>query len=309
MTSALFLGALLTALPVTAVKNSPPVRVAKTLGGVDRTLLVTDATTATEVRLAPPGQTTTLTFPVDIDANKILLVDPKLRVFPPLAQGQTLALVAKDPLPAGATVPLVVTLVDGTQLQFALKMDPQGWDRFARIELQLNQRAGVDNANRLKTQLQEAQGRLDDCQQTSGEAGIAKLASIILKQDLTKADAFTVEKRSMTSGIDKQNRLLVETHFIFRLFDLTYLVITAENRDPAQTWVLERAELSVTGGSSAADIKILGVEQELNSIPPGETSKIVIAFRMPQLDATQRFTMRLLEKNGPRHVEMKDLRF
>lgn len=211
MTSAVVLSALISSFSAVPPKGSSTVKVAKPLGGVDRTMVVTDATTATEIRLAPPGQTTTITFSVDIDANKVLLVDPKLRVFPPLAQGQTLALVAKDPLPEGATVPLVVTLVDGTQLQFALKSDPQGWDRFARVELQLNQRAGIDNTSRLKTQLQEAQGRLDDCQQSSGEAGIAKLASVILKQDLTKADVFTVEKRSMTSGIDKQNRLLVET--------------------------------------------------------------------------------------------------
>ncbi len=279
-------------------------------GPSDRVLTVTDATTAAEVRLAPPGQTTTLTFPADVDAPKAVVADPQQRILPPIIQGATVVLTSTKPLPAGTSVPLALTLVDGTQLNFAVVGGaPDGAsDRFVRVELQLQQRAGADSTTRLKGQVAELQAKLDDCSAGAAEAGIAKLAAIILKQDASKPDTFTVEARSYKSGIDKQNRLLVETQHVFRLFDLTYLAFTIENRDPTQTWVLERAELSVQGPGASSDIKVLGVEQELNAVPPGATSKAVLSFRMPALADGQRFELRLFEKNGARHFKLGDLK-
>jgi len=293
-------------------KSAPSKKTAQNepLVGGDRTLTITDATTMGEVKLAPPGQTTTLTFPVDVVPDKVVHADPKMRLFQPMAQGALIVITTKEALGPGTSVPLTVTLVDGTQLNFALIGAATGtFDRFVRVELALTERAGAGNAQRLKAQLQEAQSRLDECLHEGADEGVRKLGASILKQDLSKPDVFTVEKRSYRSGIDKQNRLLVETHYLFRLFDLTYLVITTENRDPTKPWVLERAELSAVGAAAAADVKVTSVEQELNVIPPGEMSKMVIAFRMPQLESSQRFTLRLFEKNGSRHFELTDLHF
>lgn len=293
-----------------APKGAKPVApVAVVSAPVDRTIAITDAMTATEIRLAPPGQTTTLTFPSDVDAPKAVVADPQQRILPPIIQGATVVLTSSRPLPPGATVPLALTLVDGTQLAFAVGTAKDGSvDRFVRIELQLQQRAGADSTSRLKGQVAELQARLDECSASAAEAGIAKLGALILKQDLSKPDTFTVEARPYKSGIDKQNRLLVETHHVFRLFDLTYLALTVENRDPTQTWVLERAELSVQGGGTSTDVKVLGVEQELNSLAPGTNARFVVSFRMPQLAEGQRFELRLLEKNGARHFKLSDLK-
>lgn len=292
---------------VAAAKKSPLVEAA--VGG-DRSLTITDATTMGEVKLAPPGQTTTLAFPVDVVPDKVIHADPKMRLFQPMAQGALIVITTKEALGPGTSVPLTVTLVDGTQLSFALIGSATGaFDRFVRVELAMTERAGASNAQRLKTQLQEVQSRLDECMHEGADEGVRKLGASILKQDLSKPDVFTVEKRAYRSGIDKQNRLLVETHYLFRLFDLTYLVITTENRDPTKPWVLERAELSAVGSAAAADVKVTSVEQELNVIPPGEMSKMVIAFRMPQLEASQRFTLKLFEKNGSRHFELTDMHF
>lgn len=278
-------------------------------GPVDRVITITDSTTAAEVRLAPPGLTTTLTFPADVDAPKAVVADPQQRILPPIIQGATVVLTSTKPLPPGTTVPLALTLVDGTQLNFAVGATDDGSsDRFVRVELQLTQRAGADSASRLKGQVAELQAKLDECSTNAAEVGIAKLGALILKQDLSKPDTFTVEARPYKSGIDKQNRLLVETHHVFRLFDLTYLAITVENRDPTQTWVLERAELAVQGSGTSSDIKVLGVEQELNAIPSGAMSKLVISFRMPALAEGQRFELRLFEKNGARHFKVGDLK-
>lgn len=278
-------------------------------GPGDRSVVINDGTTAADIRLAPPGQTTTLTFPVDVDAPKAVVADPQQRILPPIVQGSTVVLTSTKPLPPGATVPLALTLLDGTQLNFAVGSSKDGsFDRFVRVELQLQQRAGADSATRLKGQVAELQAKLDECSTGAAEVGIAKLGALILKQDLSKPDTFTVEARTFKSGIDKQNRLLVETHYVFRLFDLMYLAITVENRDPTQTWVLERAELSVQGGGSASDIKVIGVEQELNAIPSGASSKLVVSFRLPQLVEGNRFELRLFEKNGARHFKLGDLK-
>lgn len=285
-----------------------PTQVEAAVGG-DRTLTITDATTMGEVKLAPPGQTTTLTFPIDVVPDKVVHADPKMRLFQPMAQGALIVITTKEALGPGTSVPLTVTLVDGTQLNFALIGATGPFDRFVRVELAMTERAGAGNAQRLKTQLQEVQSRLDECLHEGADEGVRKLGASILKQDLSKPDVFTVEKRAYRSGIDKQNRLLVETHYLFRLFDLTYLVITTENRDPTKPWVLERAELSAVGSSAAVDVKVTSVEQELNVIPPGEMSKMVIAFRMPQLESSQRFTLKLFEKNGSRHFELTDMHF
>lgn len=295
------------AAPKVAAAKKPP-QVEAAVGG-DRTLTITDATTMGEVRLAPPGQTTTLTFPIDVVPDKVVHADPKMRLFQPMAQGALIVITTKEALGPGTSVPLTVTLVDGTQLNFALIGATGAFDRFVRVELAMTERAGAGNAQRLKTQLQEVQSRLDECLHEGADEGVRKLGASILKQDLSKPDVFTVEKRAYRSGIDKQNRLLVETHYLFRLFDLTYLVITTENRDPTKPWVLERAELSAVGSSAAVDVKVTSVEQELNVIPPGEMSKMVIAFRMPQLESSQRFTLKLFEKNGSRHFELPDMHF
>lgn len=299
----LFLSSIAVAAPKTQKK---PVPVGKEPVGFDRTLTITDAAVASDLRLAPLGQTTTVTFPVDVEVAD--QGDAKGRMLPPLMHGSSLVLTAREALPAGTTVPLLVTLVDKTQLSLAIVGGSAEFDRFVRVELSLARRAGADNADRLKMQLQDVQAKLDDCLEGGADVGVKKLGAAILRQDLSKPDAFTVEKRTFKSGIDKQNRLLVETHYLFRLFDLTYLVITAENRDVSKSWVLDRAELAAVGDSTS-DVRVLSVEQELNAIPPGEVSKMVIAFRMPPLEKEQTFTLKLFEKNGSRHFELADLHF
>lgn len=290
-----------------ATAKKPAAAEAPGTGG-DRTITVTDATTLAEIKLAPPSQTTTLTFPIDVQPESVAITDPKKRVSV-LAQGAVLVLLTREALPAGASVTATLTLVDGTQLTFALLGTTGAFDRYVRVEVALKERAAADSTQRLKTQLQETQARLDECVQGGADEGIKRLGASILQHDLEKSDVWTVEKRAFRSGIDKQNRLLVETQFLFRLFELTYLVFTIENRDPTKTWVLERAELAAVGNGSRVDVKVTSVEQALNAIPPGESSKVVVAFRMPQLSAGQTFTLKLTEKNGTRHFELADLRF
>ena len=132
---------------------------------------------------------------------------------------------------------------------------------------------------------------------------MAKVAALVLAQDPTRPEAFTVEKHPARQ-LDKQSRLLVQTHHVYRLFDLSYVVLSVENRDPSRPWVLERAEVSVTGGSSSIETRVVAIAEEVKAIAPGEASRLVVGFATPSQEASQRYTLKLYEKGGPRHVEL-----
>src|SRR5262249_40084682 len=75
-----------------------------------------------------------------------------------------------------------------------------------------------------------------------GQSRNLKVASLILGQELAKPHSFTVAQHT-AHRLDKQNRLLAEVKRVYRLFELTYLVVTIENRDPSKVWVLDRPEI------------------------------------------------------------------
>jgi hypothetical protein len=135
-----------------------------------------------------------------------------------------------------------------------------------------------------------------------------KVGELVLKQDFKKPVAFIVEKHPARK-LDKQAFLLVETLAVYRLFDASYLVLTVENRDPDKVWVLDRAEVAVAGSSSNVDARVLDVAQEMSQgIPPGVEAKLVVVFKTPEQSADQRFTLKLLEKAGNRHISLENLK-
>src|SRR5215470_16852961 len=89
----------------------------------------------------------------------------------------------------------------------------------------------------------------------------------------------------------EQTPLLVEVKRVYRLFDLTYVVIGVENRDPSKTWVLDRPEIAVTGQSQATDVKVMLHTTEFPALPPGEAEKIVIVFNTARQDAQYRYNV------------------
>jgi hypothetical protein len=132
------------------------------------------------------------------------------------------------------------------------------------------------------------------------------LAHVVREGDLDKPHSFTVSQYT-AHHLDKQNRLLVEVKRVYRLFELTYVVLTVENRDPSRVWVLDRPEVAVTGQPQASDVKVMLHAAELSALPPGETEKVIIVFNTPKQDVQNRFNVSLLEKNGNRHVRLEDL--
>jgi hypothetical protein len=171
------------------------------------------------------------------------------------------------------------------------------------VKLQLQAKASSTSVAALEASINSLRGQLDECQATSDAAGIQRIASLVLRQDLDKPQAFLAERRDLRNR-DKQSRLLVEVRALYRLFGQSYLLLNIQNRDASATWQLERAEVSVTGGASSQDAKVVAQKMEVTSIPPDETARLVVAFETPSRSADESYVLRLFERGGNRHVEL-----
>lgn len=272
-----------------------------------RTLTINDANanSVAEIHVAG-GVPTTLVFEIPVKENGALLADVSKNFFPPQLTENAVLLVPRADVAPRRLTTLTVTLTDGTVLPFKLVSYPKDADIQVDVALAVEKHAAPGSAQALRATLTQVRSDLDECQANAGKAGISKVASLILSQDLDKPHSFTVSQYT-AHRLDKQNRLLVEVKRVYRLFDLTYVVVTVENRDPSKVWVLDRPEVAVTGQSQPSDVKVMLHAAELSALPPGETEKIVIVFNTPKQDVQHRFNVSLLEKNGNRHVRLEDL--
>lgn len=302
----------LLALNATAAPK-PPQRVAAAPHGkreqLRRTVTVTDDTHDIDIHVAA-GQATTLIFPRPVAAATAPDAQGYFRPDGVKTTDRLVVLLPNREVKAGEAISLTVVLTDGSLLPFVVSSIKESFDLTLEVVVARKARGAPESVEVLKSQVGELQGKLDDCQQSAGTAGERKLADLILRQDPTKTAAFVVE-RHPAKQLDKQARLLVETLHVYRLFDSSFLVLTVENRDPVKLWVLDRVEVSVASGSSTADTRVIDVEQELSQgIPPSASSRLVVVFKTPpDQSADHRFTLKLLEKDGNRHVTLTGLRF
>ena len=246
------------------------------------------------------GTPTTIAFQIPLKDGGTLLADVGGVFYPPQLTEKSIILVPRKD-PSRATTTLNVTLSDGTMIPFALVRATKAPDLQVDVVVRLEKQAAPDSAIALKATVAALRGQLDECQATAGEAGLSKVAALILAQDFGKADSFTVEHRKV-HHLDKQHRLLVEVTELFRLFNTTYLVLTIQNRDGSKVWVLDRPELSAAG----ADIKVLATAGNLPAIPPDEIETIVVGFSTPPgAGPSAKATLKLFERNGARHVTLE----
>ncbi len=274
---------------------------------VRRTLTITDAdlNSVSELHVAE-GVPTNLTFQLPIRDGGVLLADPQGSFYPPQVMEKLVLIVPKGPMDPHALTTLTVTLDDGTILPFRLVSHASEADVQVDVVLQLRERVTPDSPVALKAANAQLRAQLDDCQATQGRAGIRNVAALLAAQDAEKPQTFIVERREVRA-LDKQSRLLVQVRQVYRLFDYTYVVITAENRDPTKSWMLDRPEVRVSGSGEAVDAKVEAFVSEFNSLPPGEMQRIVVAFKTPEQQTGQSYTVALFEKNGNRHVQLENL--
>lgn len=268
-----------------------------------RTLVIDDQTLGSlpELHVAG-GSATILTFEIPVQPNGALIMDTRELFLPPTQSEKTVVLVPKVDL--ARPVALSVALTDGTVLSFKLATVPREADVQVDVIVALKSRASPGSAEALRTTIEQLRGELDDCRATSASAGASKLASLLLGQNLDEPQVFD---RHSLRGADKQNRLLVEARWVYRLVGLTYLVFTVENRDPAKPWVLDRAEVKRTGAGDALDLRVLTTATDVQLLAPGQGSKVVVAFQTPPQSAAHRYTVTFLERAGGRRVVLEGL--
>ncbi len=272
-----------------------------------RTLLITDASvhSVAEVHVAR-GTPTTLVFQVPLRENGVLLADVGGHFYPAQVSERTLIVIPRRDVPRQDITTLTVTLEDGTVLPFTLRTLRRQVDLQIDVQVALDKRAAPDSAPALKALSTQLRAQLDECKASSGAAGVTKLAALILAQDPAKPQAFNVQRHSV-HYVDKQSRLWVEVTQVYRLFDLTYAVLTIQNRDPAKAWVLDRPEVALRGGGEGAELRVVSFTSDMASLAPDESAKVVVAFASPARGVGQEVVLSLLEKNGNRHFKVEGL--
>ncbi len=265
-----------------------------------RTLVLTDAsaTTLPEIHVAG-GTATVVTFQSDIADGGVLL-GSVARLFYPLAQ-TTRMIVLSPRADLTGSVPLNVQLKDGTILTFQCRSSAVDVDAQVDVVLNFQRRAAADSATALKASLSALRDQLDECRSTAGDAGTQKLASLLLSQNLEAPQPFD---RRPIRALERQNALLVQARWVYRLMGLTYLVLTVENRDAERPWVLDRIDVSTAGTREKADIKVAAWAAEIPSLAPDQTERVVISFPTPSSATTQRIVVTLFERDGSRSVAL-----
>jgi len=248
------------------------------------------------------GSATLVTFEVPVKGGGALLADVKGVFYPPTQTEKTVILVPKADLVEPSV--LSIWLSDGLVLSFKLVSVPKESDVQVDVILALKNRPTAESLQALRAMIDELRGELDECRADSASAGASKLAALLLAQSLDDPQAFD---RRVLRGGDKQNRLLVEARYIYRLVGLTYMVFSVENRDPQRVWVFDRAEVKLAAGSDSQDLKVVAAVAELATLPPGITERVVVAFKNVPQPPGHSYTVALLEKDGGRRVVLEGL--
>ncbi len=268
-----------------------------------RAIKIDDATliSVPEIHVAG-GTPTILTFEIPVKDGGAVLADVHGVFYPPTQTDRMVMLVAKADL--ARPEPLSVSLADGTFLTFKLVTVPTEADVQVDVTVALREHARPDSAQALRMMNEQLRGELDDCRDGAANAGATKIAALLLAQNLEQPQTF--ERRPLHAG-DKQSRLLVEGRWVYRMLGLTYMIFTVENRDPQRAWMLDRAEVRLTGGGEATDVKVVTAQAELQTLAPGTVERVVVAFETPSMSPTQRFKVIFHEKDGPRLVALEGL--
>lgn len=270
-----------------------------------RSVLITDANfNEVQVVHVAAGVPTTLSFRQPLRAESVILADVTNAFLPVKATESSIVLIPKRDLGQRSMTTLTVTLADGTILPLLLTTVAGEADIGVDITIALVKQAPPESATVLKASLAQLRSELDECRADQGNAGIAKLVSLLLQQDVSRPQVF---ERHELHRRDKQERLLVEMRQAYRIFGHTYVVLTLENRDPARAWVLDHPELTLAGGNQSIDVQVVAFQMDTPSIAPNETGKVVVAFQTPNQGSSNAFSLQLLEKNGSRHVRLDGL--
>src|SRR5437660_11593238 len=150
---------------------------------IQRTISITDdnLSTVPEVHVGADWPTT-LVFatPLAKDTQAVMLAQPGHEFAPPKFTDTSVILIPRKDLPPMGGAALTVTLADGNILSFKLVSVPTDVDLRVDVQLKLTKRAAPDSPEALKTTLEQLRGQVEECQSTSGAAGVSKIGALVL---------------------------------------------------------------------------------------------------------------------------------
>jgi hypothetical protein len=200
-------------------------------------------------------------------------------------------------------VSLSVAMTDGTILSFALVTVPRVVD--AQVDVTIALSAASDSPEALKGQVEDLEGKLEECRGNSDTVAVEKIAHLILAQGGDAPQAF--ETHAMR-GTERESRLRVQAQRVYRMLKSTYVVLRVGNRDPRRKWVLGRAVVRLSGAGQDEVLQVQAQVTEMEELPPDKEERVIVAFQTPQgARPNQRIGVALVEKDGSRRVELTDL--
>src|SRR2546425_609383 len=218
---------------------------------IQRTISITDdnLSTVPEIHVGADWPTT-LVFatPLAKDNQAVMLAQPGHEFAPPKFTDTSVILIPRKDLPANGGAALTVTLSDGNILSFKLLSVAADVDLRVDVQLKLTKRAAPDSPEALKTTLEQLRAQVEECQSTSGAAGVSKIGALVLAEKAPGA----VELRKI-GKTDKQSRMLVTARYEYRLFGFTFLVLEIQNRDDTKIWELDGADVKLQGSGQRSE--------------------------------------------------------
>src|SRR4051812_41033797 len=212
---------------------------------VQRTISITDESLSTvpEVHVGADWPTTLVSAPpLAKDNQAVMLAQPGHEFAPPKFTDTSVILIPRKDLPANGGAALTVTLSDGNILSFKLVSIPKAVDLRVDVELKLSKRAAPDSPEALRTTLEQLRAQFEECQSSSGFAGVSKIGALVLAEKSPAA----VELRKLAKT-DKQSRMLVSARYEYRLFGYAFVVLEIQNRDDTKIWELDGADIKLQG--------------------------------------------------------------
>lgn len=258
--------------------------------------------TVVELHVAA-GMPTTVVLPRPARGGRAFLGADPSALFPPQVDGATVVLLPKRDLDEGELASLTVPLEGGTVVAFRLSTAPTTADLTVTVR---EPEAGPQGPT-VTAQLADARAELDECREGTSQQGVEKLAALILHKDQTAAAAFTAERHPI-HRLDTQSRVRVEAKAVFRLFDLTFLVLHLENRDPARAWLFGSAQVALRGPNGRSqDGRVLAATHEFTALAAGEGGDVVLALSLPARGAADTVRVVLADKAAERRVVLDEV--
>ncbi len=261
---------LLSATPVTAAVSAPEQQVRSVLmppdgGAVDvfvRVFVEQDAYTTTAVVLPAPVK--------NVEADADALVEPETRTREEGGWGNRLRLAARRPVVTGPGLEVCLRLTDETRVTLRLVTRPNIMD----VLLNLRERPAITPEESARL----AQERLMR-PQSLGEIVSDKT------QLIAERGSEAVIHRLPGNGYSfkQTNRLALSFVDVVHDAGISYATLLILNRSDSN-WPIDLERLGLVG-SAIGQVRIISRASELAVVPPGKTSRIVLAYETPASDS------------------------